>query len=128
MREKPIVTDEEEKTFDQKRLRIEDASFTARRALLKSRRNKMLFATALIFYITLAIFAYFINYFNWDKRLEDAIQSITVPGFRWLMIFLCLQQAAQSLKKFMNHFKERSKAGFIVLSYKKTVKTVFLKK
>jgi membrane-associated phospholipid phosphatase len=67
---------------------IDQASLTARRTLYRQRRNNMLFVTALISYVTLAVLAYFFNYFAWDKRIEDAIQGTTIPGFHALMVSL----------------------------------------
>jgi membrane-associated phospholipid phosphatase len=52
------------------------------------RKGLLAFALTLILYITLAVFAHFFDYFNWDKRLGDAIQGINLPGFHSLMVFL----------------------------------------
>jgi undecaprenyl-diphosphatase len=52
------------------------------------RKGLLAFAFTLILYVTLAVYAHFFEYFNWDKRLGDAIQSITLPGFRALMVVL----------------------------------------
>jgi membrane-associated phospholipid phosphatase len=86
-------TAEEQKTLSDEFMPIDKASLTAQRAFYRARRirrNNMLFVTALILYISLAVLAYFFNYFAWDKKIEDAIQRTTIPGFHPAMISLSL--------------------------------------
>jgi undecaprenyl-diphosphatase len=52
------------------------------------RKSAMAFATALIVYVTLAIFAFLHPYFGWDLRITSFVQGIDLPGFQDLMILL----------------------------------------
>ncbi|MBI3651106.1 MAG: phosphatase PAP2 family protein [Acidobacteria bacterium] len=52
------------------------------------RKGLIAFALTLCLYVALAVFAHFFAYFNWDKKLDAAIQNISLPGFGSLMIFL----------------------------------------
>lgn len=82
---------EKQSTLPDNLMLLEDASLTAKRTFYRARRmrrNNILFVTALLSYIALAILAYFFNYFAWDKKIEDAIQHTTIPGFHNLMIGL----------------------------------------
>lgn len=90
MLENHAATDETESAIDKQRLLETVVSSPARGARLRFRRNNLLFVTTLILYITLAGFASFFNYFAWDKKLSEAIQRITLPGFHSAMIFLSL--------------------------------------
>jgi undecaprenyl-diphosphatase len=57
-----------------------------RRIIRRTRWAEVTFATALIFYTVMAIFARRYAYFSWDVSLDRAIQSISVSGFRALMV------------------------------------------
>jgi membrane-associated phospholipid phosphatase len=87
--EEPMAAEPQKPVYDEL-MPIEKASLTARRALYRARRNNLLFVTALISYLALAVMAYFTNYFAWDKKIEDAIQRATLPGFHELMIGLSI--------------------------------------
>ena len=84
---------EAQKPLSNEVMPIDQASLTAKREWYRARnvrRNNVLFVTALISYIALAVLAYFFNYFAWDKKIEDAIQRTTIPGFHPAMITLSM--------------------------------------
>ncbi|MEW6126389.1 MAG: phosphatase PAP2 family protein [Acidobacteriota bacterium] len=60
-----------------------------RKALYK-RKSTWAFAVSLIIYAVLAGFAFIHPYFGWDLRIENFVQTISLPGFRELMLFLTL--------------------------------------
>lgn len=59
-----------------------------RRAVRRARRSEIVFAAALSIYAVLAVLANSYAYFGWDLNLALSIQSITMPGFKTLMIWV----------------------------------------
>lgn len=55
------------------------------RAARRLKRAEIIYAIGLTAFSVLALFAHFNNYFDWDLRIERGLQSLSVPGFFWLM-------------------------------------------
>jgi len=56
------------------------------RIMVRTRWAELTFGAALALYSVLAIFAHRYAYFYWDLWLDTRVQSMTVPGFRSLMV------------------------------------------
>lgn len=65
-----------------------DVTVSPRRAVRRAFRAETVFAIGLGLFAILAVLAYRNAYFGWDLKVATYIQSITVTGFRELMIWV----------------------------------------
>jgi membrane-associated phospholipid phosphatase len=64
------------------------------RAIRRARWAERVFLSALIVCAALALLAHRYAYFEWDVALAQRIQSVTLPGFDWLMTAVSLLGSA----------------------------------
>jgi len=67
-----------------------DLTVSPWRAALRARWAEIVFIVGLSVYTVLAVLAHYYAYFDWDLALAARIQSISLPGFRTLMIWVSL--------------------------------------
>ena len=63
---------------------------TERRVIERARWAEVSFLISLCIYAVMAVFAREYRYFSWDIGLDQAIQSISIPGFRPLMVIVSI--------------------------------------
>jgi membrane-associated phospholipid phosphatase len=67
---------------------VEELTVSPRRAALRARWAEFVLLAALAVYAVMAVLAYRYAYFDWDLNVARGIQSISLPGFKTLMIWV----------------------------------------
>ncbi len=67
---------------------VEEIAISFERAALRAYWVEIVFALALGLYAVLAVLAHRYAYFRWDLALARSIQSVTLPGFYTLMVWV----------------------------------------
>lgn len=65
-----------------------EMTVSPKRAVRRAYRAEVVLVIALCFYAALAVLAHRYAYFDWDLSLARRIQSVAVPGFKTLMIWV----------------------------------------
>lgn len=69
---------------------VEEITVSPRRTIWRARRLEIILATGLCLYTVLAALAYKYAYFSWDLKSALWIQSINIPGFESMMIWMSM--------------------------------------